>query len=392
MVLYQQSTSSTNGFRRIVVASKPMRRRHTNVPPFGYMAWAKTVSQAAPRYHLGQSGLAPPAPAELSLAGLETDLAQRGHDMPPALRHGLADWWQVAPEALMLTLGTSHAFYLLCAAMLERGDTVLVEQPCYEMLHRLPALFGARVERFERPYDPDRRDDGWGLGDLCARIARLGPAMVLLSNPHNPSGRWLERAALGPVADACAAAGALLCVDEVYLPFLPDAPAESAHALGPHVAIASSFTKAFGLGTVRCGWLVAAPDIVARAIAYNNYINVLFPNPSAWVGLRALAAREALTERAQRIRARGIAVVDAWIAGRSDVHWHRPAAGVVGFPRLTKLDDTRGFSDALLRAHDTVLVPGAFFEAPGHVRLGFGNDPDALAAGLERVGTALDGL
>ncbi len=91
------------------------------VPPFRYMVWAKSHTQGAP-YNLGASGLAPPDPALLTLSTGDLDLAQRGYDMPPAARRRLADRFAVEVDQLMLTLGSSHALYLLCASSLRPGD------------------------------------------------------------------------------------------------------------------------------------------------------------------------------------------------------------------------------------------------------------------------------
>jgi len=385
MAVYQHCLRRSKAFQRIVALDRYLMSTHRKLVPFSYMLWAKEQALGGARHHLGASGLAPPPEDLVELAQMSPQLGQQGRDMPPALRRGLASRWGVPPAQLMLTLGTSHAMYLLCASRLKTGDRCIVEHPSYEMLHRLPGLFGAEVERFERDID-----DGWRLpADLGQRIRRDEPSMVLLSNPHNPSGALLQLEDLQEVADACRATGTLLVVDEVYLPFEREAAALSACQLGEHVVVASSLTKAFGLGTVRCGWLVARPDIIDDALQYNDYISVLYPNPSAWVGVRALARWDALVERAERIRTAGLETAQRWVSGRSDVRWHTPDTGVVGFLRLLSVPDSGPFCDRLLTERSTLLVPGRFFEAPGFVRLGFGCEPDALAAGLEQLGEAL---
>ncbi len=354
------------------------------VPPFRYMVWAKSHTQGVP-YNLGASGLAPPDPALLTLSAGDLDLAQRGYDMPPAARRRLADRFAVDVDQLMLTLGSSHALYLLCASSLRPGDLCLVEQPAYELLPALPGLFGARVERFER-----RQAEGYRLpADLAERIAAQRPALVLMTNPHNPSGALLPGEQLAPIADALAVQAGLLVVDEVYLEYLPDAAARCALALGPAVAVASSFTKAFGLGTVRFGWLAAAAPRIEAAIRYNDYISVLYPNPSAWVGLRALEQLETLQARAAAVRARNLPIVTDWVDSQPAVSWHPPEAGVICFPRLEAVTDTGNLCDRLLSEHDTLVVPGSFFGAPSHIRIGFGLDEAELREGLARLSLAL---
>jgi aspartate/methionine/tyrosine aminotransferase len=353
-------------------------------PEFRYMVWAK-AHRTAP-FHLGASGLGPPPAA---LVGLDSpftdDLLHRGADMPPEARRLVAERFGVAEEQVMLTLGTSHAMYLVCASMLQPGDRCLVERPAYEMLATLPTLFGASVERFER-----RLEDGWRLpADLATRIRAERPALVIVSNPHNPTGALLPLEELEPVTAAAADVGAVVAVDEVYLEYLPDAVDRTARRLGRHVVTASSLTKAYGFGTARAGWLLGAPERIEAAVRYNDYVAVLFPNPVAWLMVQVLRNLPALQERAVAVRARGLELVRAWAAGRR-VRWHEPGAGVIAFPRLEGIADTTAFCEALLREAGTLVVPGAFFEAPAHVRLSFGAEPEVLRAGLERLGAALD--
>jgi len=129
----------------------------SGVAPFHYMVWAKAHAGAA-RFNLGASGLSHPVWAELGVGALTVDLLQRGAEMPAQAHARVAERCGVATDELMLTLGSSHGLYLLCAALLRPGDLCLVERPTYELLMALPRLFGARVGRIER-----RLEDGYRL-------------------------------------------------------------------------------------------------------------------------------------------------------------------------------------------------------------------------------------
>ena len=54
------------------------------------------------------------------------------------------------------------------------------------------------------------------------------------------------------------------------------------------------------------------------------------------------------------------------------------------------LANTTEFADRLLKERKTAVVPGSFFEAPAHFRLGFGAETQTVERGLEQVGAALD--
>jgi aspartate/methionine/tyrosine aminotransferase len=69
-----------------------------------------------------------------------------------------------------------------------------------------------------------------------------------------------------------------------------------------------------------------------------------------------------------------------------------PLNSTVVFPRIRHVADTRGFAERLHAERDTAIVPGHFFEAPAHVRLGFGGPTDVVREALARLGAALDAL
>lgn len=356
-----------------------------HVPEFRYMAWAKRHA-SLPRYHLARSGLAPPEAALLEPAWPSAPSGLAEPEVPEQARQRLSERWGVDPQRVILCLGTSHAVYLACRSLLRPGDLALVERPTYEVLASLPALCGARVGRIERDHA-----EGFRLpADLPERIRAERPRLVVLSNPHNPTATWLPPDELAPVVRALDDAGGKLLVDEVYLEFAPHPEASSALQLGDGVVAAASLTKAHGLGAWRFGWLIAAEEVVVQARRYDDYIAVNYPTPSAACGLVALGRLDELRQRARRLCHSHAPLVEAWVAGRPDVSWHRPDVGAMSWLQLREVTDTRSWTERLLERFDTLVVPGEFFDAPGWIRLGFGVARADLEEGLRRIGQALD--
>jgi aspartate/methionine/tyrosine aminotransferase len=98
---------------------------------------------------------------------------------------------------------------------------------------------------------------------------------------------------------------------------------------------------------------------------------------------------DALAARARAILARNKSVVDAFLRSRTELEWV-PSAGTIVFPRIRGVADVTDFADRLMRERRTAVGPGFFFDAPAHVRLGYGGDTDAIRGGLDRVSAALD--
>ena len=67
-----------------------------------------------------------------------------------------------------------------------------------------------------------------------------------------------------------------------------------------------------------------------------------------------------------------------------------PQGGTVAFPRLRATADSSTFANRLAAERETMVVPGRFFEAPAHFRVGFSAHTQALEGGLAAIGAALD--
>jgi aspartate/methionine/tyrosine aminotransferase len=262
---------------------------------------------------------------------------------------------------------------------------VLVEQPTYEPLLAALSFLGARVTRFGR-----RFENGWRL-DLDEVRARLAGRvhLVVLTNPHNPTGVLLPAGEVTELARLTGEAGALLLVDEVYRDIWFDqAPPSHVH-LGDHVLATSSLTKSYGLSGLRCGWILVAPDIATRLRRVNDFMGSVGSVPSDTLALAALRQLPRLIERSRSIVDPNIAQVHAFLAEHADrLDCVTPERSMTVFPRLKKEEDSEPLHD-WLRGRETSIVPGKFFEEPRHFRLGFAVKPEDVAVGLRNLSEGL---
>ncbi|MEN2983260.1 MAG: histidinol-phosphate transaminase [Thermus sp.] len=113
------------------------------------------------------------------------------------------------------------------------------------------------------PYRAVPLGEGFAL-DLEALLQAFSGGVLFLSNPHAPTGALFPQAALEALAARAREVGGLLVVDEAYREFA----GTDFSPLGrenPHVAFLRTFSKAFSLGGIRAGYLLAAPE-VARVV------------------------------------------------------------------------------------------------------------------------------
>jgi aspartate/methionine/tyrosine aminotransferase len=339
------------------------------------MYWAK--QQAPVRYNLASSEVPHFRMSRWAIdpAMLELDGASRYRD--PPLREAIARKAGVTPDRVVMADGASMANMLAMAGLIGPGDEVLIEHPVYEPLVAAARFLGAEVRHFTR------QGPEFAL-DLAAVTAAVTPrtTLIVLTNLHNPTGNLADAETL----KAIGALGVRVLIDEVYL----DAAAQpSAALLGDAFVCTSSLTKVYGLSGLRCGWILAAPDLAERLWRLNELFSVAQAHSTERLSLIALERLDEVIGDTPVLLARNRALANAFFAGRAELEVAPMIHNVTCFPRLK-----RGNVDALhtrLRTDfDTSIVPGRFFGLADHFRLGVGMATDLLEGGLERLGRALD--
>jgi aspartate/methionine/tyrosine aminotransferase len=350
-----------------------------------YMEWAKTQSRA--RFNLASSGVVAFPLAELPVGPEDLELTGPSSYGYPPLQERLARRAGTTPEHILAATGTSMANLLVLASAAEPGDEVLIEHPTYELLVDAARFLGLVVRRF-----PRRSEEGFRL-EPAAVAAAITPKtrIVVITNLHNPSNAFASEETLRAVGEIAGSVGARVLVDEVYREALAvlGRPTRSAFHLGPQFIATSSLTKAYGLGGLRCGWALADPDLVRRLWRLNDLFGVVPAHPAERLSVVAIEHLDRVAARARALLETNRDVVNRFLASRADLAALPVDAGMIAFPRLLK-GDVDGLCARLRDRYDTTVVPGLFFGLPDHFRLALGCAPPALAAGLERLGRALD--
>jgi len=351
----------------------------------GYMEWAKTRSQA--RFNLASSGVEAYPLGDLPLRLEDLELTGPSFYGYPPLQERLARKAGTTPDHVLAATGTSMANFLVLASVAGPGDEVLIEHPSYELLLDTARYLGLVVRRFAR-----RTEEGFRL-EPAAVAAAISPKtrLVVLTNLHNPSSAWANEETLLAVGAIARGVGARVLVDEVYLEAMAvlGRPTRSAFHLGPEFVATSSLTKAYGLGGLRCGWALADPDLVRRMWRLNDLFGVVPAHPAERLSVVALDHLDRVSDRARALLETNRDTLNRFLASRADLMSRPLDAGMIAFPHLRK-GDVDDLGRRLRERYDTTIVPGRFFGLPDHFRLSLGCAPPTLAAGLERLGWALD--
>jgi aspartate/methionine/tyrosine aminotransferase len=354
-----------------------------------YIEWAKTRSHA--KFNLATSGVASYPLRELGVSLEDIELSGPSFYGYEPLQQALAAKTGASADCIVAAIGTSLANHLAMAAILEPGDEVLVEQPAYEPLLSVAQYLGARVNRFQRYFG-----SGFGIDpEEINRNATPRTKLIVITNLHNPSSVLADETTLRQVGEIARRIGARVLVDEVYLEAVSAkaqrlAPRSAFH-LGKEFVVTSSLTKAYGLSGLRCGWILAEPALAEKIWRLNDLFEVIPAHSAERLSVVALKRLVQIAVRARALLEANRPLVDRFLHSRVDLEYVKPEFGTVVFPRLVS-GKVNQLCNLLREHYETTVVPGRFFEMPDHFRLGIGGETEALAAGLERLGAALDRL
>ena len=348
-----------------------------------YMRWAKTRPKV--KYDLALSGILNLPFPELDATIDDIDLnGENSYGYGPLIE-AVATHCDVARECVVtISGGTSMANHLAMAAAIDRGDEVLIEQPTYEPLLALAEYFEAKIKRFSRSFE---NDYGVDLKDLESKMTSA-TKLIVLTNLHNPGSALIDEPTLKRIGEIADSVGARVLVDEVYLEAMFEKRAKSCIHLGSQFVSTSSLTKGYGLSGLRCGWILAEPELAERMRLLHDIFGALAPHPAERLSVLALSKLPKFIARAKQILETNRSVLNDFLDSREELRAVRTNQGTTSFPRLLK-----GSVDTLcnlLLEDDAAVVPGRFFESTENVRIGMCCDPKMFAMGINKLGSALD--
>ncbi len=351
-----------------------------------FMHWAKTRPKVT--YDLALSGILnlPFAELDVKLSDLELH-GDNAYGYRP-LVDALAQHRQIPAENVVtVSGGTSMANHLAMAALLEHGDQVLIEQPTYDPVLAVAEYLGAKIKRFPRRFEDRFKID---IDDLEKQITPR-TRLIAVTNLHNPSSALVEETTLRKIGEVARGVGAHVLVDEVYLEAMFENSPRSAVSLGPQFVVTSSLTKGYGLSGLRCGWILADPELAKKIQRLDDIFAASAPNVMERLSVSALNQLPKIAARAKAWLETNRHMLNNFFKTRDDVDVVPTKFGTTSFPRLRHVDADQ-LCGLLIEKYETAVVPGRFFESPNHIRIGLCCQPENFREGITRFGNALDEL
>lgn len=226
-----------------------------------------------------------------------------------ALRRALSVRESVPEKWLVFGNGAADLIVRLC--MVLKPKRALLPAPTFSEYEKAVRLAGGEVRRFFL-----RQEAGYQVTADYADAVQPGDSVVFLCNPNNPTGALAEPGTVEALLSACGQVGAVLVVDECFLPFTDGRSCQSRLRAYPNLMVLRAFTKLYAMAGLRLGYLMCADeDLAGRIGAWGQSWSVSAP---AQVAGLAAVSEEGWPERTHRFL-------------RMERPWMTDALGALGF-------------------------------------------------------------
>lgn len=212
----------------------------------------------------------------------------------PELRHAISEHQKrfygldVDPDTeVLVTAGATEALAATLLALIEPGDEVATFEPFYDAYGGLIALAGGIHTKIPLRW-PDFQPDPERIAEAITDNTRI----ILVNNPHNPTGSVFTRDTLALIVELAHKHDAIIVTDEVYehLTYgVPHIPVAALPGAPERTITISSGGKTFNTTGWKIGWLTASADLVTAVLTVKQYLTYVSGGPfqpAIAVGLR----------------------------------------------------------------------------------------------------------
>ena len=296
----------------------------------------------------------------------------------------LAQRYHVKPENVFISSeGASGQNTRVIRYLAERNkkkNEAIVEYPTYEPLLRQVQEHFPHVKRLERKENESYRLNATELRKNVSEKTGL----LVLTNPHAPSGAMADTSELKEIMTVAHEYDFYVLCDEIYAEFDRDA-ISSVFSVDEDLGIvATSFTKAYGLGGLRLGIVLAKENLVDEL--YTDVVNTIggSVNIVQFIAVELLTKGKEKLERHKKKWGSLKEETERWL-NEKGFKYSPNKSGVTYWVEMPIKDTFRWINEHAIPKYSLAPVPGAFFlfksgyklTQSNMIRLGLGNiNPD----------------
>ena len=296
----------------------------------------------------------------------------------PELREAIASYLneryggKVSPDEVVATTGAKTAIFIAIATYVRPGDEVIVPDPSYYAYAMIAKFFGAKPV-----YVPMHFEEGYGFRlniDEIEKAITDKTRMIVINNPHNPTGSIFDPDQLDQLYDLAKRKGIIIVADEIYDNFVYGNVKFKSILSYPdwrdNVVYVNGFSKTFSMTGWRLGYLVVRKEVIPKILDLAVSVYSCPPSIAQKAGIAALKGDwSEVYNMINEFRRRAELLYEI-LKDAEGIESYLPHGAFYMFPRVRKLLDKSGLTveelaNKLLYDYGVVVLPGTSF--PGEV-------------------------
>lgn len=306
-------------------------------------------------------------------------------------------------DEIIVSNGAKHSLYNVFQAILNPGDEVIVDKPCWVSYPEMVRMAEGRPVFLNCP-----ESQGFlpKMDDLVRCISPRTKAFVL-NTPSNPNGCVWTREQLQELADLAVEHDFYIIADEIYEKLVyGDAKHYSIATFGPAIKrrtiLINGVSKAYAMTGLRIGYACGPRDVISAMVKYQSHAtssaNAAAQHAAAVALTMDQTCVEDMRKTYEKRRNRIVELINA-IPGLScrmpsgAFYVMMNIRGIQGkFFNGKSLDDSTAIAEALLEHAHVAVVPGAAFMAEGYCRMSYATSMENIEEGMRRIAAFIEEL
>ncbi|MDP6628944.1 MAG: pyridoxal phosphate-dependent aminotransferase [Candidatus Marinimicrobia bacterium] len=310
----------------------------------------------------------------------------------------------ISPDQVLISNGEKQSLYLICQALFQGGDEVLIFSPYWVSFPEFVTLSDATPVLIDtdakRNFEPTIQDIQYNISDRVKG--------VIINSPSNPTGSVWSNETIINILGIAKENEWVVIADECYERLVFDGEFTSAeklnqdHHIGANVITCMSMSKTYSMTGWRIGYAFGEQSIIKAMSKIQGQATSCANSISQAASVEALIGDQSEVEMMRdKFKERRNLMVDL-LNGIPDVSCDMPGGAFYAFPDFSSymgksfrgevINDSFDLSDVLLNEAKVVTVPGDGFGAPGHIRFSYPVGKEIIREGINRVKKVLEQL
>ena len=278
----------------------------------------------------------------------------------------------VDPENIIVTPGTSAAFFLTLSTILNPNDEVIIPEPYFVEYPIIVKFLDAK------PVFLDTFPDNFQINiEKLKSLITEKTRMIILNTPNNPSGAVYPKETLEQIAKIAEENNLVIVADEIYEKFIYDG--EKPFSIGSiyeNTITLNGLSKSGGMPGWRLAWASGPSEVIQKMKDLQQYIFVQAPSTAQYAALAAFTEEEEISQNYQQKRELAIQILS------KKYKLEKPQGA---FYIMLEVGDEDKFTQWAL-SQNILVVPGsAFSDKTNFVRLSYALSKDKIEQGITKL-------